>query len=294
MRILFVGCVDSSRILLEKLIDMNEDVVGVITKKESKFNSDFSDLTKLCTSNNIDYKFVDNINDIDSIEYIKSKAPDIIYCFGWSQIIKKSVIEIPAKGIIGFHPAELPNNRGRHPIIWALALGLEKTASSFFFIDEGPDTGDILSQCHVDISYNDDAQSLYNKIMNTAICQVEKFTCELKMDKYSLVKQSKGSGNYWRKRTKEDGKIDWRMSSYSIYNLVRSLSKPYIGASFVHNNNDYKVWKVEEIKGINLKNVEPGKILKVYSLNSFLIKTGDQCIKVLHCDDINLKEGDYL
>jgi len=35
-------------------------------------------------------------------------------------------------GVVGFHPAALPANRGRHPLIWALFLGLKKTASTFF------------------------------------------------------------------------------------------------------------------------------------------------------------------
>ena len=30
-------------------------------------------------------------------------------------------------GVVGFHPALLPNNRGRHPLIWAKALGLDKS-----------------------------------------------------------------------------------------------------------------------------------------------------------------------
>ena len=47
---------------------------------------------------------------------------------------------------MGYHPAELPYNRGRHPIIWALALGLKSTASTFFYMKEGADDGDIISQ----------------------------------------------------------------------------------------------------------------------------------------------------
>lgn len=146
MRILFIGCVLSSEVLLTKLINMKCEIVGVITKKKSSFNNDFRDLGKICKINNIDFIYTDNINDGCSKEYINMKAPDVIYCFGWSQIIGEEVLMIPEKGVIGFHPTQLPNNRGRHPIIWALVLGLEKTASTFFFMDQGADTGDILSQ----------------------------------------------------------------------------------------------------------------------------------------------------
>ncbi|MFQ8877714.1 MAG: hypothetical protein ACLR7N_03875 [Roseburia hominis] len=44
-------------------------------------------------------------------------------------------------------------------------------------------------------------------------------------------------GNVWRKRGKRDGEIDWRMSSRAIYNLVRALTKPYVGAHFVYRGS---------------------------------------------------------
>lgn len=45
----------------------------------------------------------------------------------------------------------------------------------------------------------------------------------------------------WRKRVSPDGKIDWRMSAKSIFNLVRGLTKPYIGAYFLEDGKEIKV-----------------------------------------------------
>ena len=132
MRIVFIGTVLFSKDTLEKLIDLGADIVGVCTKERSPFNSDFTDLTLLCTKHNIPYRFTENINASDSVEWIKQLAPDIIFCFGWSSLIKSEVLNLPPMGVLGFHPAQLPLNRGRHPLIWALFLGLEKTASTFF------------------------------------------------------------------------------------------------------------------------------------------------------------------
>lgn len=132
MKILYIGCVQSSYKELKLLIDNHKDVVGVITKESSKFNSDFCDISDLAIQNNIPYLYVNNINDENGVSFIKKQNPDVIYCFGWSQLIKSEILEIPKLGVIGTHPAELPHNRGRHPIIWALVLGLEKTAASPF------------------------------------------------------------------------------------------------------------------------------------------------------------------
>ena len=58
--------------------------------------------------------------------------PDLIICVGWSQILKSEILNIPKLGVIGFHPSKLPENRGKHPIIWSLVLGKKETASTFF------------------------------------------------------------------------------------------------------------------------------------------------------------------
>lgn len=294
MRILFIGSVKSSQVLLEKLIDMKENIVGVVTNIDYGFNSDYIDLSRICIDNNIEFKKVVNINNIESIEFIKYKKPDIIYCFGFSQLLSKSIIDIPNKGVIGFHPSKLPLNRGRHPLIWAIALGLKETASTFFYINEGTDEGNLISQEIVPIYYEDDAMELYNRILQISQSQVEKFTNDLKNDNITSIKQEGKRANYWRKRSKEDGRIDWRMSSYNIYNLVRALTHPYVGAHFTYDNKDYKVWRVKEITSEGIENIEPGKIMEVSNDGSFVVKTGKNCIQILDCDIVELKVGDYI
>jgi methionyl-tRNA formyltransferase len=295
MRVLFVGCVKQSEMFLQRLISDGVNVIGVITKSESKFNADFVDLGVLSRENGIDYIYVKNINSPESENYIRKKNPDIILCLGWSQLIKKEILDIPQKGCIGFHPAAIPHNRGRHPLIWALALGLEKTASSLFRMDENADSGDIVSQVPIDIAYEDDATSLYDKVMNVAMEQLSTLMKEYETDTVNYVKQTE-AGNLWRKRSKCDGQIDWRMSSRGIYNLVRALTRPYVGSFFVHGDDEVRVWKSREIEDTTHKyvNIEPGKVIKVYSDEHFVVKTGDNLVEVLECDPVVLVEGEYL
>ena len=133
MKILFIGCVKFSYECLKALIKDEANIIGICTLKESNFNSDFFDLSSLAKSNNIPFKYTKDINESINIRWIKSLDPDIIFCFGWSKILKKDILEIAPYGVVGYHPAYLPMNRGRHPIIWALVLGLKKTASTFFY-----------------------------------------------------------------------------------------------------------------------------------------------------------------
>lgn len=294
MKILFIGCVKSSYMLLLKLINENKNVVGVITKENSTFNADFIDLSSLCKKNNIPYHYVKNINDSDSLEFIDSLSPEICYCFGWSQLLKEELINVFPKGVVGFHPAALPANRGRHPLIWALALGLEETASTFFMINAGADEGAIVSQKKVKITYEDDANTLYNKVLNVAVEQEIEFTESFENNTVALFPQNPEEGNSWRKRGKADGRIDWRMSSRSIYNLVRSLTKPYVGAHFVYDERDYKVWKVKELKIDGLTNIEPGKVLAVNNDGTIDVKVADGAVRLIDFEKLQIAGGDYI
>lgn len=294
IRILYIGCVDSSKELLDTLLQAHANVVGVVTKKSSSFNSDFCSLGDCAKAHGIDVAFADSINDPEIVSFIRGKSPNVIYCFGWSQLIKREILGIPPYGVIGFHPTALPMNRGRHPLIWALALGLDETASTFFKMDEGADSGAIVSQEPVKIEYQDDAASLYARITETAKRQVVAFTKQLESGTLVLRPQLLSEGNTWRKRGMEDGEINWRMSSRAIYNLVRALTHPYVGAHMRVKDLCYKVWKVEEVSDWQVRNLEPGKVLKVVNNHDFYVKAYDHVIHVLDCDPISLTEGAYL
>jgi methionyl-tRNA formyltransferase len=293
VKILFIGTVELSYKALNRLIELKAEVVGVCAKAKSTFNSDFADLTPLCKENKIPYKCIDDINSRENIEWVKTLSPDIIFCFGWSSLIKKELLTLAPMGVVGYHPAALPQNRGRHPLVWALALGLKKSASTFFFMQEGADDGDILSQEEFEISYEDDAKSLYSKISNIALNQIKDFLPKLQKNSFKRVRQNHDKANVWRKRGKADGKIDFRMTSNAIYNLVRALTKPYIGAHIEYNGQDVSVWKVEEIE-FDKDNIEFGKVLE-NSNKAIIVKTYDKAIKIIEHDFKELpKVGEYL
>ena len=296
MKIVFIGSVLFSATALGKLISIGAEVVGVITKKESKVNSDFFDLSSIAIKNNIPFIYTSNINSSDTIQWVKEKHPDVLFCFGWSNLIKADILNIATYGVIGFHPSLLPNNRGRHPLIWAKVLGLRKSGTTFFFMDEGADTGDILSQSEFEIKFEDDASSLYLKMTENAMLQIEAFHSKLIDGSFTRVQQNKSEGNQWRKRGVNDGLIDFRMSTIAICNLVRALSKPYVGAHIEYQQNLISIWEVlPEINNEKeIENIEPGKVLKIHG-KMVLVKTGDSSIWLKEHEFSELPiVGDYI
>lgn len=293
MKILFVGNVQFSFTVLEAVLEKYpNEIAGVITKSKSSFNADHTDLAPLAEAYNIPYKYVKDINAPHICDWIREIEPDYIFCFGWSSLLSNEVLSIPKKASIGYHPAALPNNRGRHPLIWTLVLGLEHIGSSFFKLEDEADSGAILSQKLIPVEFKDDAASVYNKLTRTAVQQVLEFIPQIANGSEQWTETDSESGNSWRKRGASDGKIDFRMPTLGIYNLVRGLTKPYIGAEVVIDGQAFKVWKSEP--GANTqKNLEPGKVLRVNG-NAIEVKTGDASIVLLeHEIDVPVSVNDY-
>jgi len=294
MRIVFIGSVRFSLVCLKKVLRLKGvQVVGVITLEKSPFNSDFASLGRAAEEAGIPCFFADDATQEKTAAWMGALKPDILYCFGWSFLLGKEILEAAPRGVIGYHPSALPENRGRHPVIWALALGLKKTASTFFFMNEQADAGDILSQKPVAIDKNDDASSLYEKLTSTATAQIAEFTPRLIAGTHRRVPQDASRASSWRKRGKHDGQIDWRMSAASICNLVRALTHPYPGAHCLYQQKEITIWKAEPVD-FEQKNVEPGKVIE-RKKRVITIKCGEHAVRLLEHAFTKLPaKGEYL
>lgn len=262
MRACFIGCVAASLPALETLAALNEiHLAGVVTREASPFNADHVNLRPFCEEHGIPWIYAGPRLEGAALAFLREARPEVIFCLGWSSLLSKEILAAAPLGVVGFHPSPLPFGRGRHPLIWALALGLNRTASTFFFMDEGADSGDIISQAPVEISPEDTAATLYARVMRTAREQLRDFAPALARGTAPRLPQDHSQATYWRKRDKRDGTIDFRMTAEAVYNLVRALSPPYPGAQAVYKNREYKVWDAA-VAGCDDRRHEPGKVLE--------------------------------
>lgn len=298
MRVGVIGCVEFSETMLRALFDAPEvEVVGVVTKTRSGFNADFCDLGPLARTHGAPVFHQGAGDQEEMINWFRGLAPDVIFCVGWPNLLKEGLFDIPRHGVVGYHPTDLPRNRGRHPIIWALALGLEETASTFFRIDGGVDSGPILSKLKVEIGPDDDAGVLYARLVEVGRRQVVEIARNLASGHQTSTEQDLSQGNLWRKRSKIDGRIDWRMSARTIHNLVRALNRPYPGAYCevgpAEDRREVSIWKTQPVAESRI-NLEPGLVLKVTD-DVILVKAGVGAIKIIeHGFGVLPAEGEYL
>ena len=192
LNVAMIGCVEFSIHMLKELYrSKNVNIVAIVTKTKSDFNSDFYSLKGFAVKKNISFFISSGKDEEKIIKFFKKFDIDVGFCIGWSHILGLKVLNIPKLGFIGYHPANLPENKGRHPIIWAIALGIKKTASSFFIMNKFADQGAIIDKKPIYIDKKDNAKKLYFKLILTAKKQLKSILKNISENNLKPIKQEK-------------------------------------------------------------------------------------------------------
>jgi methionyl-tRNA formyltransferase len=127
-------------------------------------------------------------------------------------------------GCINVHPSLLPKYRGAAPINWALIRGEVRTGVTIMLMDEGMDTGDILTQEETMIEPIETFGKLNDRlaVMGARLLLA---TIEMVVSGNSTHRPQDASlATYAPRLTKEDGLIQWDTDLRQTVNLIRGLS----------------------------------------------------------------------
>lgn len=162
------------------------------------------------------------LDDLLSAQSFKSKL-GVLIDFGI--IVSKSVIDYFPSGIINSHFSILPEWRGADPISFAILSGQQKTGVSLMLLDEGMDTGKILTTKSLVIDAEDTTPSLTDKLIILSNGLLEDFIPKYTNGTVTPRSQSHPDrATYSRKLSKEDGIIDWSKPAASIEREIRAFT----------------------------------------------------------------------
>ena len=139
-------------------------------------------------------------------------------------IVSRQVIDYFPLGIINSHFSLLPEWRGADPISFSILSGQAKTGVSVMVIDEGMDTGKLITQKGLPIAPDDTTPSLTDKLIT--------LSHELLRDHLpdyiaGVIKPRQqphpDRATYSRKLTKDDGLIDWTKPAAQIEREIRAF-----------------------------------------------------------------------
>ena len=256
MRILYFGNNIRGISCLESLVrDTNtHEIIGVVSPPD-----EMSEMAVKARDLGFRVLQPQKVNGENCINEIKSLKPDLFILAGYNQILKKTLLSLPARGAINLHGGKLPEYRGVAPINWQIINGEAEGGCAILFVDEGIDTGDIIAQELYEITTEDTAATVLEKTIEIFPRMLIKVVDEIGKGVVKRIKQDPLKGCYYTRRYPRDGRILWEeMTAFNVYNLVRALTKPYPGAFSFYKSSKIIINKAsllqEEIRGI------PGRV----------------------------------
>jgi len=205
---------------------------------------------------------------------------DIIIVAGWSELLTEELINCAKIGTFGFHPAILPQDRGRSVVAWQIEDGYTKSGLTFFKYNDYPDGGDIVAIEEYRIENSDYVSDVLDKVNRASYNIMKAYFPLLRKGLIEYRKQDLSIGNFRRLRSDLDSEINWNSNSQVIYNKVRAVARPYPMAFFLLNDERYYVNRSEIISFDIGEDEEPGTLVATLFDDSLVFKTKDGFIRL--------------
>ena len=218
-----------------------------------------------------------SLTDDQCNEFFSNNTFGIGISMGWQRLIPVSVLDKFDTGIYGFHGScgYLPFGRGRSPLNWSLLLGDKRYILNLFKYDKNADSPNVFMNTMFEINEHDTIRTLQFKNIHCAKSLIKSLLNAYKANAITIKTTSSDFDFWYKKRTPKDGKIDFSKRTREIYNLIRSVTRPFAGAYCFADNEKIIIWDAVPFDGmIDFSAFSVGKIIDIFDENP-VIRTID-------------------
>ena len=181
----------------------------------------------------------ERIRQPEAVERIRQAAPELLVVVAYGQIIPRSVLEIPPRGVINVHASLLPRWRGAAPVAHAILAGDRVTGVTIMQMDEQLDHGPVLAYSQeVEIGEREDAAALTSRLAEIGAHALVDVVARL--DAITPVGQDHDRATAAPKLAREDGEVTEDLPAEEIDRRVRAF-QPWPGVTMSWQGERVKV-----------------------------------------------------
>lgn len=130
------------------------------------------------------------------VDTLRDFQIDFLVSDRYSHIVPRDVLQFMEGRVINSHPSLLPRHRGWQPIFFSILTG-SKVGISIHQMDEGIDTGPILSQSEVTTTDYDTLRTVHYRCRQEIIKAFAELWPRIRsLDSLPVLKKPDSSGNY--------------------------------------------------------------------------------------------------
>ena len=251
MRLIFMGTPEFAVAPLRNLVLNSYAVAAVYTKKDKLSGRGqemfFSAVKREALALGLKVVQPGSLRKPEALVELASFAPDVIVVAAFGQILPPEVLNLPRFGCINIHPSLLPRHRGAAPVVSTILAGDAWGGVSIIQMDEGLDTGPILTRSQVLVRSDDTTASLSDRLSLVSAHMLADILPQWMRGEIKPQPQDDTMATYFRPIAKEAGEINWHMPAVDIWRQVRAY-QPWPGSFTRFNRRVLKIleaWPIE-------------------------------------------------
>ncbi|MFJ4290236.1 methionyl-tRNA formyltransferase [Cupriavidus sp. NPDC089707] len=209
-----------------------------------------------------------------AVDTLAELAPDVMVVAAYGLILPAEVLELPRLGCLNIHGSLLPRWRGAAPIHRAIEAGDAETGITLMQMDEGLDTGDMLTREAVPIGADDTTGTLHDKLAALGARMTVAALQELAAGRaLAATKQPEAGVTYAEKIAKDEAPLDLRRPATALASQVRAFN-PFPGATVQVGDTVIKCWQALPLAAAGNLPHPPGTVLAA-DAGGIIIACGD-------------------
>lgn len=243
LRIVFMGTPEFAVPVLQALLS-KYDVAAVYTRADKPSGRGKqiteSPVKRFALENNLTLEQPRSLRNGSEQQYLRDYQPDLIVVAAYGLLLPQAVLDTPRYGCINTHPSLLPRWRGASPITGAILAGDAETGVTLMKMDEGLDTGDILTVRKHPIAPDDTTGTLTDKLAALGAEMLLDIIPLVIEGKLTPIPQDNAQATMTSLVAKEDGHIKWDTSASYIERMVRAY-QPWPSAFTQYRGEQLKI-----------------------------------------------------
>ena len=281
MRAIFMGTPEIAATVLNHVLQSKHEIVAVVTqpdkpKGRSQGKLAFPPVKEVALEHNIPVFQPQKVKEEAFLEEIKQLNPDIILVVAYGKLLPKTILELPRFGCINVHASLLPKYRGASPIQWAVLNGDEKSGVTIMHMAEGLDTGDMILKQEVELSKEETAGSLHDKLAQIGGPLLVSAMDAIETGRAPRIAQKEEEASYVKVLDKAIGNLNFSRPAIELERFVRGLN-PWPTAYTKLNGKMLKIWKAKVVENTLSKEQRQQQFGTIVTIekDSFGILTGE-------------------
>lgn len=249
MRLLFAGTPEAALPSLRALLDSRHEVVGVLTRADAPSGRGRtlrpSPVRALADEAGIPVLTPRSLRDPQVQQQLRDLAPEVAPVVAYGNLIPPAALEIPAHGWINLHFSMLPAWRGAAPAQRAVLAGQRETGMTVFRLEEGLDTGEVITARTEPIGRYETSGQLLERLASSGAQLLLESIDALDAGTATFTAQDHSAATDAPKLSTSEARIDWTLPAEQVSAHIRGMS-PDPGAWTLLDGRRMKVLGVEE------------------------------------------------